>query len=89
MFNGNKPGTPFSATGITWALQNAVKISKIQKKINLHTLRHSYATHLLEYGLDIVSIMELLGHSRIETTMMYLHVAQFNRKNVFSPFDRL
>jgi integrase/recombinase XerD len=89
LFNGNKPGIPLSATGIKWALQDAIKKSKIQKKINLHSLRHSYATHLLEYGLDIGSIMYLLGHSRIETTMMYLHVAQFSRKDVFSPYDML
>jgi integrase/recombinase XerD len=89
LFNGNKPGIPLSATGIKWALLDAVKKSKIQKKINLHSLRHSYATHLLEFGLDIGSIMYLLGHSRIETTMMYLHVAQFSRKDIFSPYDML
>jgi site-specific recombinase XerD len=52
-------------------------------------LRHSYATHLLEYGMDIVSIKELLGHERIETTLVYLHVAKPNRTNLFSPLDRL
>lgn len=52
-------------------------------------LRHSYATHLLEYGMDIVTIKELLGHERIETTLIYLHVAKPNRSNLFSPLDRL
>jgi site-specific recombinase XerD len=52
-------------------------------------LRHSYATHLLEYGMDIVTIKELLGHERIETTLVYLHVAKPNRTNLFSPMDRL
>jgi len=54
-----------------------------------YTLRHSYATHLLEQGMDIVTIKELLGHERIETTLVYLHVAKPNRSNVFSPFDKL
>jgi integrase/recombinase XerD len=66
-----------------------VKKCKLQKGITLHTLRHSYATHLLEEGMDIVTIKELLGHERIDTTLIYLHVACPNRSNVFSPFDRL
>ena len=89
LFNGNTPGTPFSVRGMQWALREAVKKCKLQKGITLHTLRHSYATHLLEFGMDIVSIKELLGHERIETTMVYLHVARPNRSNLFSPFDRL
>jgi site-specific recombinase XerD len=55
----------------------------------VHTLRHTYATHLLEDGLDIVSIKELLGHAHIETTMVYLHVAKAGRQAPFSPLDRL
>jgi integrase/recombinase XerD len=55
----------------------------------VHTLRHTYATHLLEDGLDIVSIKDLLGHSHIETTMIYLHVAQSGRKKPWSPMDTL
>jgi site-specific recombinase XerD len=89
LFNGNEPGSPLSVRGMQWALREAVKKCKLQKGISLHTLRHSYATHLLEYGMDIVTIKELLGHERIETTMVYLHVAKPNRSNLFSPFDRL
>lgn len=89
LFNGNEPGTPLSVRGMQWALREAVKKCKLQKGITLHTLRHSYATHLLEYGMDIVSIKELLGHERIETTLIYLHVARPNRTNLFSPLDRL
>jgi site-specific recombinase XerD len=89
MFNGNSPGVPLSVRGMQWALREAVKKCKLQKGISLHTLRHSYATHLLEMGMDIVSIKELLGHERIQTTMVYLHVAKPNRSNLFSPFDRL
>jgi site-specific recombinase XerD len=89
LFNGNEPGSPLSVRGMQWALREAAKKYKLQKGITLHTLRHSYATHLLEEGMDIVTIKELLGHERIETTLVYLHVARPNRSNVFSPFDRL
>jgi site-specific recombinase XerD len=89
LFNGNAPGTPLSVRGMQWALREAVKKCKLQKGITLHTLRHTYATHLLEFGMDIVTIKDLLGHERIDTTMVYLHVARPNRTNLFSPFDRL
>lgn len=89
LFNGHEPGSQLSVRGMQWALKEAVKKCKLQKRITLHTLRHSYATHLLEYGMDIVSIKELLGHERIETTLVYLHVAKPNRSNLFSPLDRL
>jgi len=89
LFNGNTAGTPLTVKGMQWALREAVKKCKLQKGISLHTLRHSYATHLLEMGMDIVSIKELLGHERIQTTMVYLHVAKPIRSNLFSPFDRL
>jgi site-specific recombinase XerD len=89
LFNGNSPGTPLSVRGMQWALRESVKKCKLQKGITLHTLRHSYATHLLEFGMDIVTIKELLGHERIETTLVYLHVARPDRTNLFSPFDRL
>ena len=89
LFNGKKPGVQMSPHGVQWAMREAIKKTKIRKAITVHTLRHSYATHLLEEGMDIVSIKELLGHARIETTMVYLHVAKPNRSNLFSPFDRL
>ena len=89
LFNGYESGSPLSVRGMQSVLRETVKKCKLQKGITLHTLRHSYATHLLEYGMDIVSIKELLGHERIETTLVYLHVAKPNRSNLFSPLDRL
>lgn len=89
LFNGSKPGTRLSVSAMQWILRKTVNTCKLQKEITLHTLRHSYATHLLELGMDIVTIKELLGHERIETTMIYLHVAIPTRSNLFSPFDRL
>lgn len=89
LFNGSKRGAPLSKAGIQGAVREAVKKCGLLKGVSVHTLRHTYATHLLEFGMDIVSIKELLGHERIETTMVYLHVAKSNRINLFSPIDRL
>lgn len=85
------PGYPsMSETGIRFAMKQAIKKAGIQKSgVCIHTLRHSFATHLLEFGLDIVSIKELLGHNRIETTLKYLHVANPSRMNKLSPLDKL
>lgn len=89
LFNGARQGTPITTEGIRWVVRESVRKCGFTKDICVHTLRHSYATHLLEFGMDIVSIKELLGHGRIETTMIYLHVAQSTRINLFSPIDRL
>lgn len=89
LFNGHAEGQKFSGKGIQWVMHSAVKKAGITKNATVHTLRHSYATHLLEWGMDIVSIKELLGHERIETTLVYLHVAQSGRTSLFSPFDKL
>lgn len=89
LFNGKDHREPFSPRGVQWVVREASKRTKIQKHVSAHTLRHTYATHLLEQGLDIVSIKELLGHAHIETTMVYLHVAKAGRKAPFSPLDKL
>ncbi len=88
LFNG-KNNNGYCSQGIQRAVCEAKKKTSIHKRITPHTLRHTYATHLLEQGLDIVSIKELLGHSFVETTMVYLHVVMKNNKTVFSPLDTL
>ncbi|MBK5277740.1 MAG: tyrosine-type recombinase/integrase [Bacteroidia bacterium] len=88
LFNG-KNNNGFSPQGVQRAVREAQQKTSIQKRVTPHTFRHTYATHLLEQGLDIVSIKELLGHAFIETTMVYLHVVTKNNKVVFSPLDTL
>lgn len=89
VFNGKNDKLPMSTRGTTWVVNEAVKRCGIRKDVSCHTLRHSYATHLLEMGLDIMTIKELLGHERIETTLVYLHVQQNGRQVPFSPLDRI
>lgn len=90
VFFGPDCNEKMSHSGIQFLLKQAIKRAGINKAgICLHTLRHSYATHLLEDGLDIVSIKELLGHERIETTLVYLHVANYTRHQKMSPLDTL
>jgi len=69
------------------AFAKAVKAAKIPKRITVHTLRHSFATHLLEKGTDIRTVQELLGHANLQTTMIYTHVAKKNILGVKSPLD--
>ena len=79
----------YSQRGVQWAVKESAKRAGILKEVSVHTLRHTYATHLLEDGMDILSVKELLGHQDIETTMMYLHVVQSRKRDLFSPLDTL
>lgn len=88
LFEGND-GEAMSQRGTQWVVCEAVKRAGMRKEVHTHTLRHSYATHLLEQGVNILTIKELLGHAQIETTMVYLHIAQPSAQNVFSPLDTL
>jgi len=88
-FNGKKLGEQYSSKGLSWIMRATLKKTSIKKEVNLHSLRHAYATHLLEEGVNIVTLKELLGHSNITTTMVYLHVAQCKNIHAHSPFDSL
>jgi site-specific recombinase XerD len=89
LFNGKQPGSRYSIRGLSWVMRENLKKTSITKEVNLHTLRHTYATHLLEEGLNIVTLKELLGHAEITTTMIYLHVAQCKHVKPHSPLDSL
>jgi integron integrase len=70
-------------------IRKAAQKAAINKRVTVHTLRHSFATHLLEDGCDIRTIQVLLGHSNIRTTMIYTHVAEKNIIGVYSPLDKI
>ncbi len=89
VFNGQDGHSSLSKRAIQHIFRATVKKTSIQKKVSVHTLRHSFATHLCEEGLDILSIRDLLGHEDIVTTMVYLHVAGRSRDRAYSPFDTL
>lgn len=89
LFNGRADGSQISSRGVQWAVKEARKKAGIEKHATVHTLRHSYATHALEMGMDIESLRKNLGHESIQTTMVYLHIAHLCTQNAFSPFDKL
>ena len=89
LFNGKESDGRYSVRGLSWVIRENLKKTSITKDVNLHSLRHSYATHLLEQGLNIVTVKELLGHADITTTMIYLHVAQCQTIKPHSPLDIL
>lgn len=86
LFEGAKGGI-YNSRSAQVVLQNAAVKAHINKRISLHTLRHSFATHLLENGTDLRYIQELLGHSSPKTTMIYTHVSSTSLKNITNPFD--
>jgi site-specific recombinase XerD len=96
LFNGKPNGraggdfdSRYSQRGVQWVVKQISKDAGIIKDVHTHTMRHSYAVHLLEDGLNIVTLKNLLGHENIETTMEYLHLCQLEDKKCFSPLDTL
>lgn len=82
-------GEKYSTRSIQQIFNNAVKKVGIKKKVTVHTLRHSFASHLLDSGTDIRFIQELLGHKYLSTTQIYTHINPASVKKIRSPFDNL
>lgn len=89
VFEGQFSGEPYSVGSVQAVMRNALKKSGLEKKATVHTLRHSFATHLLENGTDIRYIQKLLGHASIKTTTVYTHVSKSAVDKIISPLDRL
>src|SRR5580700_3206740 len=80
---------PISTNSVWLACRQAVQAAGISKRISPHTLRHSCASHLLEAGADLRTIQVLLGHSRLEHTLVYLHLSNKHMQAVPNPLDAL
>jgi len=89
LFEGQDRKTQYSARSVQNVVRNAVKKAGITKKVSPHTLRHCFATHLLDAGIQLPYIQNLLGHKDVKTTMIYTHVTTQSLSNVVSPLDSL
>jgi site-specific recombinase XerD len=89
LFPGQTPGSHLTERTVQKVFEKALQNSQIAKEVTLHSLRHSFATHLLEGGTDIRYIQELLGHKRLQTTEIYTHVAIKDVRRIQSPLDRM
>jgi len=89
LFEGEKPGTAYSSRSAQLVFHHARVKAGIRKEVSFHALRHSFATHLLEKGVDIRYIKDLLGHFSIKTTERYLHVRREDLITIVNPLDEL
>jgi len=89
LFPGQNPVNPLTTRQLNRACHAAAQLAEINKRVSMHTLRHSFATHLLEQDIDIRVIQVLLGHAKLNTTALYTRVATSTIRKVMSPLDRL
>ena len=89
LFPGMDPINPLTTRQLNRAIHEAATLAKINKRVSMHTLRHSFATHLLEQKVDIRVIQVMLGHKKLETTALYTQVATEVLKEVISPLETL
>jgi len=89
LFYGRKKTAPISIRAVQHAYEKAKQKAGVTRTGGIHTLRHSFATHMLQAGYDIRTVQELLGHSDMSTTMIYTHVMNRGGRGVRSPFDQI
>ena len=89
LFEGQDPARHLSASSLQRAFSASKEKARIKKHVTIHSLRHSFATHLLEQGTDIHIVQRLLGHTSIKTTTVYLHLKKESLTKVVSPLDHL
>lgn len=89
LFEGNRPGVPLTADAVQFAFRRVTEELGLRRRITPHTLRHSFATHLLEDGVDLRIIQVLLGHGSVQSTEIYTHVSDKLIRNTRSPLDDL
>jgi integrase/recombinase XerD len=90
LFNGSGKGRPISHRSIQHLVQTALAHAGLNsKKYTVHTIRHSFATHLVDNGTDLHTVKELLGHSSLQTTMRYMHLTTTRRQGIINPYDAL
>ena len=90
LFNGPRPGKRYSVRSVQHLLQKAlVQIGLGSKNYTIHTIRHSFATHLVDNGTDLHTVKELLGHTSLQTTMQYMHLSSKRISRIINPYDAL
>jgi integrase/recombinase XerD len=89
LFPGRDPVQPMTTRQLNRACHAAAQMAEIKKRVSLHTLRHSFATHLLEQNIDIRVIQVLLGHAKLDTTALYTRVATKTIREIMSPLDHI
>ena len=88
LFNGTPKGKAYSCRSVQHILEKVLhKTNLLNKDYSIHTLRHSYATHLLENGADLPAIKQLMGHHHLSQTMQYVHISTKHINNVVNPYD--
>ena len=89
LFEGSVSSNAISKRTVQVIFKQALAKSNVQKKVSLHSLRHSFATHLIEQGIALPIIQQMMGHRSLKTTSGYLHVQQYSIQGVISPLDTL
>ena len=89
LFPGRDPAQPMTTRQLNRACHAAAQMAEINKRVSLHTLRHSFATHLLEQNIDVRVIQVLLGHAKLDTTALYTRVATKTISEVMSPLEHI